>query len=125
MSDRPPFPSQPSPSSKTEKLYERFYDIVRQIPAGKVATYGQVARCAGYPGYARQVGYALFRLDKTTDVPWQRVINAKGEISQSPMRMGSDFLQRQILIDEGIEVGEGNRINLKLYGWEGLTSNDT
>ena len=102
-------------------LYECFYDVVRLIPEGKVATYGQVATWAGYRGYARQVGYALFRLEQGTDVPWQRVINAKGEISKSPMRMGSDDLQREILLDEGIELTAGDRINLRVYGWEGPT----
>ena len=100
-------------------LYEKIYATVQLIPYGKVATYGQVARWAGYPGYARQVGYALFRLDKDTDVPWQRVINAKGEISASPMRYGSDDLQRQILADEGITFDERNKIDLAIFGWEG------
>lgn len=105
--------------ANTQPLYEQIYATVRLIPSGKVATYGQVARLAGYPGYARQVGYALFRLDKDTDVPWQRVINAKGEISSSPMRYGSDDLQRQILVDEGIEFSPTSKIDLATFGWEG------
>ena len=103
----------------SKPLYEKIYAAVRLIPYGKVATYGQVARWAGYPGYARQVGYALFRLDKDTDVPWQRVINAKGEISSSPMRYGSDDLQRQILTDEGVQFDTRNKIDLATFGWEG------
>ncbi|MFS8892505.1 MGMT family protein, partial [Synechococcus sp. R55.2] len=74
---------------KSVSLYQRFYEVVRRIPPGRVATYGQVARAAGYPGYARQVGYALFRLQgQNTDIPWQRVINAQGCISYSPFRLG-------------------------------------
>ena len=108
------------PASQTRKpLYDRIYATVRQIPFGKVATYGQVARWAGYPGYARQVGYALFRLDKDTDVPWQRVINAKGEISASPMRYGSDHLQKQILQDEGVTFDTQEKIDLTEFGWQG------
>ncbi|MEM8717501.1 MAG: MGMT family protein [Cyanobacteria bacterium P01_A01_bin.3] len=103
----------------SKPLYEKIYATVRLIPYGKVATYGQVARVAGYPGYARQVGYALFRLDKDTDVPWQRVINSKGEISSSPMRYGGDDLQRQILMDEGVTFNDRNKIDLATFGWEG------
>ncbi|MEL7085404.1 MAG: MGMT family protein [Cyanobacteria bacterium J06597_1] len=103
----------------SKPLYEKIYATVRLIPYGKVTTYGQVARVAGYPGYARQVGYALFRLDKDTDVPWQRVINSKGEISSSPMRYGGDDLQRQILMDEGVTFNDRNKIDLATFGWEG------
>ncbi|MGK7911273.1 MAG: MGMT family protein [Synechococcus sp.] len=104
--------------ANSKPLYDKIYATVRRIPYGKVATYGQVARWSGYPGYARQVGYALFRLDKDTDVPWQRVINAKGEISSSPMRYGSDDLQQQILMDEGVTF-KRNKIDLVTFGWEG------
>ncbi len=98
--------------------YDKFYEVARQIPYGKVATYGQIAALAGYPGYARQVGYALYRLEKGTDVPWQRVINAKGEISYSFIRMGGDNLQRQMLEDEGIEFNKKDKISLKVYQWQ-------
>ena len=82
--------------------YERIYAVVRQIPLGQVATYGQVAELAGLVGKPRLVGYALYRVDMTSDVPWHRVINAKGEISQSPLRYGNDSRQRSLLEDEGI-----------------------
>jgi methylated-DNA-protein-cysteine methyltransferase-like protein len=100
-------------------LYETIYSVVKQIPPGRVATYGQVARWAGCPGYARQVGYALFRLPpQTRDIPWQRVVNAKGEISMSPLRLGSDDWQRSLLAAEGIQFDAHNRINLKAFGWD-------
>jgi len=99
--------------------YERIYAVVRQIPAGQVATYGQVAELAGLIGKPRLVGYALYRVDmKTSDVPWQRVINAKGEVSQSPLRNGTDYLQQAILEDEGIEFDEKGRIDLSRYRWQ-------
>lgn len=100
-------------------LYQQIFERVRQIPAGRVATYGQVARWAGYPGYARQVGYALYRLlDQDSDVPWQRVVNAKGEISYSPLRYGSDDLQRVLLEQEGIEFNPQGQIDLERFGWQ-------
>jgi methylated-DNA-protein-cysteine methyltransferase related protein len=98
--------------------YERIYAIVRQIPPGRVATYGQVAELAGLVGKPRLVGYALYRVDMTaSDVPWQRVINAKGEVSQSPLRNGTDYIQRAMLEDEGIEFDPRGRIDLGQYKW--------
>ncbi len=62
--------------------YDQIYAVVRQIPEGQVATYGQVAELAGLGGKARLVGYALYRVDmRSSDIPWHRVINVKGEIS--------------------------------------------
>ncbi len=101
-------------------LYQQIFAVVGQIPMGRVATYGQVARWAGYPGYARQVGYALYRLlDQQTDVPWHRVVNAKGEISYSPLRYGSDDRQRVLLEREGVEFNPQNQIDLNRFGWLG------
>ncbi|MDY6936199.1 MAG: MGMT family protein [Cyanobacteriota bacterium] len=102
-------------------VYEQIYAIVRQIPAGKVATYGQVAALADLPGRARLVGYALYRVDSiAADIPWHRVINTKGEVSHSPKRFGSDYLQRSLLEAEGIKFDDRDKINLRLYGWQSL-----
>ena len=97
--------------------YDLIYAVVRQIPVGKVATYGQVAELAGLIGKPRVVGYALYKVAPEDDIPWQRVINAKGEISTSAFRDGSDDLQRVLLEEEGIEF-EGNKINLSKYRWQ-------
>ncbi len=98
--------------------YERIYGVVRLIPPGRVATYGQVAELAGLIGKPRLVGYALYRVDmEKDDIPWQRVINAKGEVSQSPLRNGTDYLQRAILEDEGIEFDSRGRVDLTRYRW--------
>jgi len=98
--------------------YDRIYDVVRQIPPGQVATYGQVAELAGLIGQPRLVGYALYRVDmETSDVPWQRVINAKGEISHSRRRHGSDHRQRTLLEAEGIDFSAQGKIDLKRYRW--------
>jgi methylated-DNA-protein-cysteine methyltransferase-like protein len=98
--------------------YERIYAIVRLIPPGQVATYGQVAELAGLVGKPRLVGYALYRVDMAAgDVPWQRVINARGEVSQSPQRHGTDYLQRAMLEAEGIEFDKLGRVDLATYRW--------
>jgi methylated-DNA-protein-cysteine methyltransferase related protein len=97
--------------------YESIYTIVRQIPPGRVATYGQVAALAGLAGKPRLVGYALYRLAPGDAVPWQRVINAKGEISQSVFRNGSDLLQRDLLEAEGICFNAQGRVSLQQYRW--------
>ncbi|NEQ29970.1 MAG: methyltransferase [Leptolyngbya sp. SIO4C5] len=99
-------------------VYERIYEIVRQIPAGQVATYGQVAELAGLFGKPRLVGYALYRVTAAADVPWQRVVNAKGEVSHSPLRNGTDYLQKDLLEAEGVVFDQGGRINLNHYRWQ-------
>lgn len=93
------------------------YRVVRRIPAGRVATYGQVAALAGMPGAARQVGWALSALRPEDDVPWHRVINAQGEISPRGTRESVD-LQRAILEFEGIELNRRGRVDLGRYAWE-------
>jgi methylated-DNA-protein-cysteine methyltransferase-like protein len=98
--------------------YEDIYRVVRQIPKGKVATYGQVAELANLYGKARLVGYALYRVDMDTlDIPWHRVLNAKGEISHSPLRHGTDYKQRSLLEQEGIKFSPEGKIKLREYQW--------
>ncbi len=98
--------------------YQQIYDLVRQIPPGQVATYGQIADLLGWHGQARQVGYALFRVDPDSDIPWHRVINAQGKISQSPQRQGSDAVQRLRLMQEAIQFDDRGSINLQHYRWQ-------
>lgn len=97
--------------------YERIYKVVRRIPRGRVATYGQVAELAGLDGHARQAGYAMHALPSGSDVPWHRVINARGEVS--PRTSGdSHELQRLLLEEEGIEFDLRGRCDLKVYQWK-------
>ncbi len=98
--------------------YQIIYDVVRRIPVGKVLTYGQVAELAGLYGKARLAGYALFRVELESDIPWQRVVNAKGEISYSEARCGGDYLQKTLLEQEGIKFKVNNCIDLKKYRWQ-------
>ncbi len=97
--------------------YARIYAVVRRIPRGRVATYGQVAALAGLKGRARQVGYALYALKSSTAVPWQRVINAQGAISLRPMTGG--LSQRLLLEKEGVRFDTRERVSLRKYGWRG------
>lgn len=108
------------------RLYDLIYTIVCQVPRGKVATYGQIARIAGRCS-AQMVGFALAALpafgDRETnaDVPWQRIINAKGMISPHGFGMGSQ-VQRDLLEEEGIVFNEQGIIDLSAFGWDGVLS---
>lgn len=102
---------------KLSAAYRTIYAVVQRIPQGRVATYGQVAALAGLAGHARQVGYALHALPQGSKVPWQRVINAKGEVSPRATA-GRDHYQRHLLEEEGVEFNGAGRINLTLYRWE-------
>jgi methylated-DNA-protein-cysteine methyltransferase-like protein len=104
--------------------YRIIYQVVCQIPKGKVATYGQVAELANLYGKARLVGYALYRVDRSSDIPWHRVINAKGEISYSTLRYGGDDLQRALLEREGIKFSREGKINLRKYLWKTCKDKD-
>ncbi|MEM1309242.1 MAG: MGMT family protein [Cyanobacteria bacterium P01_H01_bin.153] len=97
--------------------YDLIYAVVRQIPYGQVATYGQVAELAGLIGKPRVVGYALYRVTDAEQIPWHRVINAKGEVSRSPHRNGTDDLQQVLLEAEGIKFNKSGKIDLKHYRW--------
>ncbi|MFN3786472.1 MAG: MGMT family protein, partial [Thiothrix sp.] len=102
----------------TPSKYQRIYAVVRQIPHGKVATYGDIAALAGLPGHARLVGYALHALPALTDVPWQRVINAKGGISLGRAYPGGELRQRSLLENEGVMVDNSHKIDLNRYRWK-------
>lgn len=91
--------------------------MVRRIPRGRVATYGQVASLAGLPGHARQVGYALHALPEGSPVPWQRVVNARGEISPRAIP-GWEGFQRCLLEAEGIAFDAAGRLDLERHRWD-------
>jgi methylated-DNA-protein-cysteine methyltransferase-like protein len=95
---------------------ERVLEVVRAVPPGRVVTYGQVATWAGSPRAARQVGATLFGLrDEDGDVPWQRVVNAKGGIST--YRVGGGELQVALLRAEGVDVGPDG-LDLRRWRWD-------
>ena len=96
--------------------YARIIAVVRRIPRGRVASYGQIATLARLPGHARQVGYALHALPRGSTAPWHRVINAKGEISRRRIP-GGELTQRVLLEREGVRFDARGRVSLVRYGW--------
>jgi methylated-DNA-protein-cysteine methyltransferase-like protein len=103
-------------TSAQERRWERIYAVVRKIPRGRVATYGQVASLAGLPRHARQVGYALHVLPEKSEVPWHRVVNARGEVS-ARSTPGWEKLQLTMLRRERVVSAEG-RVDLDRFQWE-------
>jgi|SRR5690554_5309632 len=97
-------------------LNEMIWQVVALIPEGSVATYGQIAQLCGYPGHARYVGTTLKHLPEDTELPWHRVINAKGEIA---FPVDSDGYERQKLLlkSEGVQF-HGTKIKLSIYRWQ-------
>ena len=104
---------------KREHLYDRIYDMVRRVPPGKVITYGRVAELVG-GCTARMVGYAMAALKRghVPDVPWQRVINAKGKISVHGDGVGN-AMQRALLEEEGVEFDANDQVDFTRFGWSG------
>ncbi|MEN8376840.1 MAG: methylated-DNA--[protein]-cysteine S-methyltransferase [Gemmatimonadota bacterium] len=102
----------------SEGGYAAIYAVVREIPPGRVATYGQIAALAGRPGAARQVGYALAALRAEADVPWHRVINVRGEVSERRGGTAYEHIQRDVLVAEGVEFDERGRIDLARFRWD-------
>lgn len=108
-------------------FYEQVYRVARRIPAGKVTSYGRIARMLGRPRAARAVGYALNSLKDpksgavytSETVPWQRIINSQGRITIHNRRQTADK-QANLLRAEGVEVDEKLRVDLDIYLWEGL-----
>src|SRR5258706_9133123 len=98
-----------------DKLYrERVYAIVRQIPLGKVMTYGQLAIILGEGYTARTVGYAMHNAD--VDVPWQRVINSQGKCSTGRLTIPIN-LQQELLEAEGVVFNEKSKCDLGQFQW--------
>ena len=98
--------------------YARYYDVVRRVPRGRVATYGQVASEAGLPGRARQVGYAMAACPDDDRIPWHRVINARGEISRRAGGRSFERIQRVLLEAEGVVFDARDRVDLDRFGWD-------
>ncbi len=95
-------------------LYQRIYQLTRQIPRGRVSTYGRIAAIANTT--PRVVGFAMAALPYGSDVPWQRVINSQGRVSPRTDGNGN-LLQKDLLVSEGV-VFRSEKIDLKSYLWE-------
>jgi methylated-DNA-protein-cysteine methyltransferase related protein len=98
----------------SSNYYERVYELVRTVPAGRVVTYGQVAEALGAYRGARAVGYALRALSGPDGVPWWRVLNASGGISPRGEGHGAE-MQREMLVAEGVEFGLAGTVDLRRY----------
>ena len=94
--------------------FEKIYEVVKSIPKGKVATYGQVALLAGNPRWARVVGYALHVNPEPGIIPCHRVVNREGKVAPS-FAFGGEGVQRQLLESEGIVFESDGRIDLEKY----------
>ena len=98
-------------------FYEAVYRLVRDIPRGRVMTYGQIAAVLGVPRAARAVGYAMHASGERADVPWQRVINHRGGISARG-EVERPLVQRILLEEEGVTFDASDRCDLRVYRWE-------
>jgi methylated-DNA-protein-cysteine methyltransferase-like protein len=103
---------------KPDSTRQRIFAVVRRVPRGKVATYGQIAELAGLGGQARQVGYAMAAVPSSSAVPWHRIINAQGRVSMRSAGSGSTIIQQQLLAREGVEFDGGGRVSLPRYRWK-------
>ncbi len=100
----------------TTNFNQRVYEIVRQIPKGKVATYGQVARAIGAPRCSRQVGRALHSNPAFGEIPCHRVLFKDGSLTDG-FAFGGRDIQRQLLENDGVAVSDDFKVDLKIYGW--------
>ena len=100
-----------------KNTFERIYDVVRRIPRGRVATYGQIAVLAGNPHWSRVVGYALHVNPEPGVIPCHRVVNRFGEPSTA-FAFGGVNEQIMLLEEEGVEIING-RVDLQKYIWDG------
>ena len=99
-------------------FFETVYAITKQIPLGRVTTYGQIARLAGNPRMARQVGWALHVNPEPGDaIPCHRVINRNGELCKG-FAFGGPEAQRLLLEAEGIAFSPDGTVDLERYGWK-------
>ena len=100
------------------RFFEKVYTLVRCIPVGRVASYGQIARLLEQPRGARTVGWALRDVPEGSDVPWHRVVNAAGCISLANPRGAAE--QRRLLELEGVVFGPNGCVDMARFGWSGL-----
>jgi methylated-DNA-protein-cysteine methyltransferase-like protein len=96
--------------------YKRICAVIKKIPQGRVATYGQIALLAGLPHHARQVGYALNALPDESNLPWHRVINSQGKISLRA-EPGCEQIQQILLEEEGVIFDSNCKVSLEKFQW--------
>ena len=102
---------------KKDNSFTRIYEVVRRIPRGKVATYGQVAMLAGNPHWSRVVGYALHVNPDPSTIPCYRVVNRFGEVSRA-FAFGGENEQVRLLKEDGVEFTHDGKVDLSRYLWQ-------
>lgn len=104
-----------SHNEEKQTFAHQVYAIIAAIPAGKVVTYGQIAKLTGMPTYVRQVCFVLRHIPKGSKLPCHRIINGQGKLSVK----GQTYSRYKVkLIEEGIEFNNNDKIDLKKYGWD-------
>ena len=98
--------------------FEKVYEIVKKIPEGRVATYGQIARLLGNPRYSRVVGYALHVNPSPDTIPCYRVVNRDGRTSPA-FAFGGQDVQKELLLSEGVEFLPNGNVDLSRFLWDG------
>lgn len=101
---------------KDESFFRRVYELVATVPAGRVITYGEVARLLGRRSGARAVGWALRQCP--ADVPWYRVVNVQGRLSVAARYPDGRLMQQALLEEEGVIFDAEGRLNLQEHLWE-------
>lgn len=102
---------------KPTEFTSKVISLIKKIPKGKVATYGQIAKLTGRPNGSRGVVWILNSSSESHKLPWHRVINSQGKIS-FPVNSSSFKKQKKLLQKEGIEFLSANELDLKIYGWK-------
>lgn len=102
-------------SKETSEFHQAVIQVIKNIPKGRVASYGQVACLAGKPGAARQIAWFLHSSSRKYKLPWHRVINSQGKISLPDPHYSK---QKRLLKKEGIEFSEAQRVDMREFGWQ-------
>jgi methylated-DNA-protein-cysteine methyltransferase-like protein len=109
-------------TESAEHVRLRIWSVIRKIPRGRVATYGQIAALAGIPGQPRRVSQALHAAPPASSIPWQRVVSAGGVLGLARYDAMAGWGQRVLLEQEGVRFGRRGRISLSEFGWNGRPS---
>ena len=108
--------------SKNDNFFNKVYKTVRDIPKGKVATYGQIDALCGAPRASRVVGTALHHNPEPVRIPCHRVVNRLGQLAPA-FAFGGKEIQRKLLESEGVKVNDDFSVDLSEYLWDGIKNN--
>jgi methylated-DNA-protein-cysteine methyltransferase-like protein len=115
----PRLPRGPRPAKRPSPTYAKILAVVRRVPRGKVATYGQVAALAGFAHAPRLAGYALHALPEGSPLPWHRIVGAGGKLSLGRLSPDGAVLQKLKLAAEGVSFDPRGRVRMSVHAWKG------